>query len=179
MARKVGHVTCLSSTRGTMQGLVAHVMAWAVTCVICFRLARGHHARGCGTHHGMSTGMRHVSWLGPWAPCKGSWHVSGHGRWHASRFLAQLMGTMQGPVGHVMVEAVENVTYLGSVHGLHERGCGTRHGTSGGTCHVSLLYLWAPCKGSWHASRHEHWHVSRVLAQFMGTMQGPVARVMA
>lgn len=46
--------------------------------------------------------MRHVFWLGPRAPCKESWHVSGHERWHESRVLALLMGAMQGPVASVM-----------------------------------------------------------------------------
>ena len=157
MAWEVAHITCLGSTCGTMQWPMAHVMARAVTCVTCLRSTHGHHARGCGTHHGTSGGMRHVSWLGPWAPCKGSWHVSGHRQWHSSRFLARLVGTIQGPVAHVMERVVENVTYLGSARGHHEKGRGTCHGTSSGTCHVYLLYLWAPCKGSWHESRHEHW----------------------
>ena len=76
-----------------------------------------------------------------------------------------------------MAWAVVCNTRLGSVRWHHAGPRGMRHGTSGGTRHVSWLGSRAPCKALWHASWHGWWHASRVLAQLMGTMQGPMARV--
>ena len=162
-----------------MQGVVARVMARAVASVMCLGSirrhhargrdtrhgtsggmltslgsARGHHARGCGTRHGMSGGMCHVSLLGPWAPCKGLWHASGHRRWHVSRVLARLVGTMQGVMTRIMEWVLACVTCLGSICGHHARACGMCHGAGGGMSHVSWLGPWnyARARGMCHGT---------------------------
>ena len=135
----------LARLMGTMQGRGARVVARVVARVPCLSSARGHHARprgthhgtGGGTHHGMGRGTCCVSWLGSWAQCKAPTHASWNGRWHASRVLTRLMGTMHGPVAHVIARAMSSVTCLGSARGHHARPRGTHHGMSGGTCHVS------------------------------------------
>nr|CAN75539.1 hypothetical protein VITISV_009644 [Vitis vinifera] len=146
-----------------MQGPVARIMARAVARVTCLGSTRGHHPRPSGIHL--------VSMLASWEPCKAPWHASWHRRWHASRVLARLIGTKQGPVARIVC--------LGSARGHHARSCGTCHSMGDGMRHMSWLDWWEPCKAPWHASWHEWWHASRVLAWLMGTMQGPVARIMA
>ena len=96
-------------------------MAWAVVCNTRLGSVRWHHAGPRGMRHGTSGGTRHVSWLGSRAPCKALWHASWHGWWHASRVLAWLVGTMQGPracvmaweVARVMARAVARVRHYG------------------------------------------------------------------
>ena len=93
--------------------LAAHVMALAVAHVTCLGSAQGHHARPCGMRHGTGGGTHRVSWLSSWAQCKAPWH--------ASRVLAWLVGTMQGPracvmaweVARVMARAVARVRHYG------------------------------------------------------------------
>ena len=78
-----------------------------------------------------------------------------------------------------MAQAVARVACLGSSRGHHARPCGTRQGTDDCMLPVSWLDSWALSKALWQASWHGRWHTSRVLAQLVGTMQSPVARVMA
>ena len=75
--------------------------------------------------HGTSDGTRHVSWLGSRAPCKALWHASCHGWWHASRVLAQLVGTMQGPGACVMAREVARVMARAVAHVRHYGGRGS------------------------------------------------------
>ncbi|KAL6323583.1 hypothetical protein AAG906_039173 [Vitis piasezkii] len=109
---------------------------------------------------------------------------------------------MQGPVARVIARAVARVACLGSTRGHHEPRA-THDGTGNGTCRVSWLGSWAPCKAAKHASWHggacvpclgsAHGHNARprgrrqgtdrgtiaILALLMGTMQGLGARIVA
>ena len=155
----------LARFMGSMKGVVARVMAQAVEHVMCLCSTCGHHARGHGTHQGMSIGTCHVSWLSSWAPCKGLWHVLWHEKWDMSHVLAWPVAPCKGPwhaswherwhASCVLAQPVEpckgpwhlswhkkwyaSPTWLDPWH--YTRARGTCHGTSGDMCHVSWLAL--------------------------------------
>ena len=152
-----------STASSTISRVIVAVVAREVARIMCLASARGHQVRPRGTHpvfwlglwapfkapwhqHGMDGGTCPMSWLGSWAQCKALSHASWNGRWHASRVLTRLMGTMHGPVAHVTARVVSRIMCLGSARGHHARPRGTCHGTGGGTRRVSWLGSWAPCK---------------------------------
>ena len=61
MAFIMAWVTCPSTTFSTMLWVIVGVVAWAMARVTFLHLARGHHVRGHGTHHGIGGGKHHVS----------------------------------------------------------------------------------------------------------------------
>ena len=99
----------------------------------------GHHARPRAT----------LAWLagtkqGPVAPWLGS--RAGTMQGPVPPWLCSRAGTMQGPVppclgsrAGIMQVPVAHLACLGSARGHHARPRGTRHGTGGGTCHVSFF----------------------------------------
>ena len=127
--RGTHHGTCPSTASSTISRVIVAVVAREVARVACLGLARGHQARPRGTRHMSRLGSRAGTKQGPVPP------------WLCSR-----AGTMQGPVppclgsrAGIMQVPVAHLACLGSARGHHARPRGTRHGTGGGTCHVSFF----------------------------------------
>ena len=125
-----------------------------------------HHGMGHYMCRGTSGGTRHMS-------CLGVWH---HGIEVVARIMAWVTcrsttsSTMSRVIVVVVAREVTRVTCLGSAHGHQARPRGTGR--------VSWVGSRALCKAPWHTSWHRRWHASHVLAQLVGTKQGPVACVL-
>ena len=117
-------------------------------------LARRHQARPCGTLAWLAGGHQErpcatLAWLagtkqGLVAPWLGSQEGTKQGL--VAPWLGSRAGTMQGPVppclssrAGIMQGPVVHLACLGSARGHLARPRGTRHGTGGGTCHVSFF----------------------------------------
>ena len=79
---------CLGTGYGTMQGVMACVIAWTMERITCLGISHG-------MRHGKGDGTRHLSWLRLWhharghdthhGTCGDTNHVSWHRLWHYAK----------------------------------------------------------------------------------------------